>query len=424
MRTKLWALVAVVLTLGACTQELPVTDEGSRSEPSDLRSDVLLIQGENGPVAVRASTGRVFFDASGALPSPDGSIWYATSHAPGLTHVETVDAASGRVLHRTALDGELAVRVASGTGRALALTEPSRDGLLPAPRARTPIVIADPTDSSEPRRYVLQGNFEPEAFSVNDRSLFLIQHLPALAPAVYRVTVLDLASGEVSPIRGRFDAPPEQMAGTRLGQIWGRDARQLYTLYSSERPSYAQPATSLDLEHPGVSFIHVLDARDGWAFCVTLPDAMRHHSSRGLVMASAPDGRHLYLVDAMTGVVAVVDLEALLVTRYGSALKVAPGSEATLRPSALVSTDGQTLFVGGINDWGLVAIDTSTLRLTDSLIPDGAVSGLGSSSDGARLYASMLDRVAVLDANSGDEIGSVPFLGADEIMGVLTAARG
>src|SRR5688572_11781719 len=108
MRTKLWALVAVVLTLGACTKELPVRDEGSRSEPSDLRSDVLLIQSENGPVAVRASSGRVLFDASGALPSPDGSLWYTTSHATGLTYVETVDAASGRVLHRTALDGELA----------------------------------------------------------------------------------------------------------------------------------------------------------------------------------------------------------------------------------------------------------------------------------------------------------------------------
>jgi hypothetical protein len=422
MRTKLSALVAIALTLGACTQGPAAREDRSRSEPSDLRSDVLLLQSESGPVAVRASTGKVLFDAAGALPSPDGSIWYTTSHAPSLTHVETVDAASGRVLHRTALDGELAIRAVSRTGRALALTAPSRDGLVPAPRARTPIVIADPTGTSEPRRYVLQGNFEPEAFSVNDRRLFLIQHLPALAPVVYRVTVLDLASGEVSPIRGRFDAPPEQMAGMRLGQIWGRDARQLYTLYSSERPTYAQPTTGFDLEHPGVSFIHVLDARDGWAFCVTLPDAMRHHSSRGLVMAASADGGHLYLVDTMTGIVAVVDLAALQVIRYGAVLKVPPGPEASSRPSALVSTDGRTLFVGGINDWGLVAIDTSTLRLTNSLIPDDVVSGLGSSSDGERLYASMLDRVAVLDAQTGDEIGSVPFTGADAIVEILTAA--
>ena len=421
MRTKLSALVAIALTLGACTQGPAARDDRSRSEASDLRSDVLLLQSESGPVAVSASTGKVLFEAAGALPSPDGSIWYTTSHAPGLTQVETVDAASGRVRHRTALDGELAIRAVSRTGRALALTAPSRDGLVPAPRARTPIVIADPTGTSGPRRYVLQGNFEPEAFSVNDRSLFLIQHLPALAPAVYRVTVLDLASGEVSPIRGRFDAPPEQMAGTRLGQIWGRDARQLYTLYSSERPSYA-PTTGFDLEHPGVSFIHVLDARDGWAFCVTLPDAMRHHSTRGLVMAASADGDHLYLVDTMTGIVAVVDLAALQVIRHAPALKVPPGPEASSRPSALVSTDGRMLFVGGINDRGLVAIDTSTLRLTNSLIPDDVVSGLGSSSDGERLYASMLDRVAVLDAQTGDEIGSVPFTGADAIVEILTAA--
>lgn len=422
MRTKLSALVAIALILGACTEGPAARDPLPRYE-SGFRSDVLLLQSRLGPVAVQASTGRILLEGGGALPSPDGSLWYTTSRGAGVTGVETVEAASGRVLHRTSLDGDLIVRAVSRTGRAIALMAPSRDGVVPLPRARTPIVIADPTGTIEPRRYVLQGNFELEAFSVDERRLFLIQHLPALAPSVYRVTVLDLASGEVSPIRGRFDAPPEQMAGTRLAQIWGRDARQLYTLYSSERPSYAQPTKDLDeLEHPGVSFIHVLDARDGWAFCVTLPEAMRHHSTRGLVMASSTDGHHLYLVDAMTGIVAVVDLAALQVVRYGSVLKVPPGSEATLRPSALVSHDGRTLFVGGINGRGLVAIDTSTLRPTGRLLTDNLVSGLGSSADGERLYASLLDRVAVLDARTGDEIGSVPFMGADSIAGVLTAA--
>jgi hypothetical protein len=139
-------------------------------------------------------------------------------------------------------------------------------------------------------------------------------------------------------------------------------------------------------------------------------------------MAPSTDGRHLYLVDTMTSDVAVVDLAALGVTRYGTVLNVPPGSQPALRPSALVSRDGRTLFVGGINDRGLVAIDTSTLRLTDRLITDDAVWGLGSSVDGKRLYAALLDRVTVLNVTTGEYVGSVPFAGADPIVGVLTAA--
>ncbi len=420
MRRTTPAAIVIALAVAACTPSPPVRDSGTSTDPSALNLDVLLLQGEAGPVAVQAPTGSVLADAPGAVTSPDGSLWYLASHHVGGTRVATLDATTGAVLHEIRLDGDLVVRVVSGTGHAVALMSPRGDGVIPIPRSRTPIVVADPTGGGGPRRYVLPGNFEPEAFSVDDSRLFLIQHLPAETPAVYRVTVMDLATGDVTPVRGRFDSPPEQMAGTRLGQVWGPEARQLYTLYSSEQPSYSQRVTD-GVEHPAVSFIHVLDAREGWAFCVTLPDAMRHHSSRGLVMAPSADGRRLYLVDTTTSDIAVVDLAALEVTRYGTVLHVPPGSPQG-RPSALVSSNGRTLFVGGINGRGLVAIDTSTLRLTGRLITDDAVWGLGSSVDGERLYAALLDRVAVLNPTTGAQVGIVPFSGADSIVGVLTAA--
>jgi len=421
MRRTTLAAIVIAMAVAGCTPTPPVRDSGTSQDPIALNLDVLLLQGEAGPVAVQTATGSVLADAPGAVTSPDGSLWYRASHPGGGTRVETLDATTGAVLHELRLDGDLVVRVVSRTGHAVALMSPRGDGVIPIPRSRTSIVVADPTGEGEPRRYVLPGNFEPEAFSIDDSRLFLIQHLPAETPAVYRVTVMDLATGKVAPVRGRFDSPPEQMAGIRLGQIWGPEARQLYTLYSSEQPSYSQPVTG-GVEHPPVSFIHVLDTREGWAFCVTLPEAMRDHSSRGLVMAPSADGRHLYLVDTTTSNVAVVDLAALEVTRSGSVLHVAPGSETWLRPSALVSPNGRTLFVGGINGWGLVAIDASTLRLTERLITDDVVWGLGSSVDGQRLYAALLNRLAVLDARTGAEIGSVPFAGADSIVGVLTAA--
>ena len=44
----------------------------------------------------------------------------------------------------------------------------------------------------EPRRYMLAGNFEPEAFSLDGRALFVIEFSPPLAPYRYRVRSLDL----------------------------------------------------------------------------------------------------------------------------------------------------------------------------------------------------------------------------------------
>ena len=87
------------------------------------------------------------------------------------------------------------------------------------PRSRTSIVVADPTGAPQTRTFDLRGNFEPEAFSTDDRLLFMIQHLPAEAPTVYRVTVLDLKSGRVVPVFGPFKGPSERMPGIRLQQV-------------------------------------------------------------------------------------------------------------------------------------------------------------------------------------------------------------
>ena len=61
----------------------------------------------------------------------------------------------------------------------------------------------------------------------------MIQYLPAETPAVYRVVVLELASGEVRPVRGRFKTPPQRMPGVRLGQVFDPITSQMYTLYSN-----------------------------------------------------------------------------------------------------------------------------------------------------------------------------------------------
>ncbi len=229
MRAKPYIVAATfVLVLGACTSG-PTSD---RTPPAQVAAgsspaaDVLLLDTDAGPVAVSPSTGSILSGEAGAVAGPDGTRLYTTTVDGDRTVLVVRDAATDDQLSTTAVPGDLAVRVASDSGNAVALMAPLPDGVdpwTPVPRARTTIVVADPSGARPARTYHLRGNYEPEAFSVEDSRLFLIQYLPAEAPAVYRVTVLDLADGDVDEVHGRFKTPPERMPGIRLRQVFDRD---------------------------------------------------------------------------------------------------------------------------------------------------------------------------------------------------------
>ena len=184
------------------------------------------------------------------------------------------------------------------------------DPATPLPRSRTTIVIADPSGRQAPRTYDLRGNYEPEAFSTDDRNLFLIQHLPAETPTVYRVTVLDLKFGFVRPVFGPYKSPPERMPGTRLQQVYAPDGGKLYTLYTSTRAGYA-PHDAPVPSDAAVSFVHVLSLSEGWAHCVGLPPAMWDQPASAQALATSADGRSLYIVDSARGLVTVMDTRSL-----------------------------------------------------------------------------------------------------------------
>jgi hypothetical protein len=86
--------------------------------------------------------------------------------------------------------GELDVAAASISGRAIALVEPvpgTAPGV-PVPRAETTIVVADPVGGGEAMRYLLDGNYEPEAFSIDDGDV--PDRSAGRDPGVHRVVVL------------------------------------------------------------------------------------------------------------------------------------------------------------------------------------------------------------------------------------------
>ena len=402
-RNLMVALSVAALAVAACTQGAP--EEANRPVPRET----LLLTTQAGPLVVQIPSGSVLFDRPGTVASLGGSwLLSATPSATpsaGSTLLETVDGADAEPASDVRLDGTLDVRVVSESGAAVALMDPLPDGWdpeVPLPRSRTPIVVADPTGAGQPRTYDLRGNFEPEAFSTDDRQLFMIQHLPAEAPTVYRVTVLDLKRGRVHPVFGPYKAPPERMPGIRLQQIISPNADQLYTLYSSARPGYA-PHHAPVANDATVSFVHVLSLQDGWAHCVGLPKELWDRPAGEQGMATSPNGRLLYIVDATLGLVTVMDTASLEIRTAPIDLAV-PGVRHT---SAVVSADGSALFVATAGEHsGITRIDTDTFEVVRTWKTDD-VSGLGLSADGERLYVAFDDRVEVKDATTGSDLAGV-----------------
>jgi hypothetical protein len=424
MRSRSFIVASTLaVMLGACTG-------GSAADPDkeSATRDVVLLRTADGALALESGSGAVVTEDEGALVAPDGSRIYTAAQTGSTTTVNTIDPATGAILSTTAVDGSLEVRAVSLSGHAAAMMAPRPAGIdawTPIPRAHTTIVVADPSGTRPLWRFHLDGNFEPEAFSVNDTRLFMIEYLPAEAPAAYRVTFLDLRDGNVFPVFGRFRAPPERMPGVRLRQIFDPTADQLYTLYTNESSAYLRGASSYGdgwasdaSGNDEVTFVHVLNLRKGWAYCAGMPRALWGQPAKAQAMASSPNGRILYIVDSVRGIVAEMDTRSLEIIR---SVRVDLGSGVGSKTSVVTSADGATLFVASAIDGSAIyTIDARTLAVTGRWPVQGGVVDLDLSNDGARLYAAVDDGVTVLDAATGAALESLGAHGVQSIVHVET----
>jgi DNA-binding beta-propeller fold protein YncE len=133
-------------------------------------------------------------------------------------------------------------------------------------------------------------------------------------------------------------------------------------------------------------------------------------------MAPSPDGRLLYIVDSMRGIVAVMNTRTLEITRTG---RIDPRPLEHDRTSAVLSADGNTLYVG-VGGPSVSRIDVATLDVLGDWPLPGDVTGLALSEDGARLYAALGDGVAIVDTGTGDASATLPFAEVDSILHVAT----
>jgi hypothetical protein len=418
MRVRSMILTSILVSAAACTGRGGPQEPRERPAASSLE-DVLTLGTGDGTVIVGSSSGAVLSSAEGQVAAPDGTRLYATTGRDGSTVLGARDSSTGDLLSTTELDGRLDVRAASLSGRAVALMRPLPAGIdsgYALPRTHTSIVVTDPTGEGATRRYRLKGNFEPEAFSVDDTRLFLIQYLPAEAPRAYRVTFLRLLNGKVEPVFGRFKTPPERMPGIRLAQVFDPTAEQLYTLYTNRAAEHYHDswadASDGDRE---VSFVHVLNLRQGWAYCAGLPRSLWGQPAKAQAMAPSPDGRSLYIVDSMRGLIAEMNTRSLKITRSA---RIDMGVYEHGRTSAGMSADGNTLYVG-VGAPEVSRIDVESMQLLGRWPLPGDVTGLALSEDGARLYAALGDGLAVLDTGTGDA-ATLSFGGIESILHVAT----
>ena len=334
-----------------------------------------------------------------AAVSADGSLAYAVTRATtGGSVLVGLDPAKGVPIRSVALGGGWLPRAISPDGRSCALSR-NPAAALPAARARTALLV---TTEGRQREYDLTGVVEPDAFSQDGAALFVLEWLPATAPDHYRVRLLDLTSGTLSPLLTRDKVPvprgaEEEMRGEGRQAVLSPNGQILYTLYTHQ-PGHRH-TRDLIAGRPGNvhAFVHVLHLTERWAYCLDLPDPFGTGPAASHAIAIAPEGGPLAVVDVMTGHLAYADTTSLAIDR----VVPVPRSDGA---ASLVIAD--RVFVGAGS--ALTVLDRRTDAVTAHWAVPGPVRGLGLNQDRTRLYAGGADEVVWLDAVTGTLIGRAP----------------
>jgi hypothetical protein len=403
MKRHLVIPILILGVLSACVSQ--AAERSGDASPTALGDAAatpvggLVLVGTNGGMAAaEMSTGKVLFNEERAIASPDRSLVYSTSHGA----LRVLEADSGDVVDSfPAPAGTIPIAASEEGLVALIPTGAATYPAAPEGRLSTPVDIAD-TESGDAQHLNLHGNFEPEAFSTDGRSLFLIQYLPAAAPDHYRVMELALASEKIFRVASPDKVPPSSMQGTRLQQVWAPDRSVLYTLYTNQVSSGAP-----------LTFVHVLNLAEKWAHCIDLPPSFGSSRPSAKAMVGSPDGKHLYVTDADAQLIATINTRRFAVQTTDVA--DVPSPQGREPASASLAADG-TLYVSGGDRVSMFNVGTMTpgpAWTSDSLILDEALSP-----DGTILFLSTADGIQARDPDTGTSLGAARLPGARVILAV------
>jgi DNA-binding beta-propeller fold protein YncE len=227
----------------------------------------------------------------------------------------------------------------------------------------------------------VNGDFVFDALSNDGNSLYLIQKM--IEPNHYRVRLYDVAAGSLmpQPVADKRE-PNEPMNGIRGDSTADPAGNHVYTVYI----------------RAGGPFIHALPLGQPFAWCVDLPSRAPNDMEKQFhwALAISRDGTSLYAANAALGTVAVLTTgdapkvvrSGLLALGHPNTLLGGLATNAEAKgPSiggAALSTDGRTLFTFG--ETGVVAIDTTTLKVRARYLDPWQPDTMRMSTDGKWLY--------------------------------------
>ncbi len=433
-RTTLIGLVILALVAGACTASTvpagkpaattvpagaPASDAASSALPPPSADAWLAVghQGTAGLEVILASTGEKTLDLPTGTPNALWGRLITAEVRGGQTVVRDLVVQPGFGGDSTTLTGAWRLPTigpdpvpvgVSGDGNTIVLVQAKNGG----PTSRFAILRR----GFAKRAFIIElsGRYDYDALSPNGSTLYVVEHLEKNEGGTYQVRAVDSATGTVAEgvIADKRNIN-EAMAGYPLAQVRRQDGLVL-TLYQG-------------MQHP---FIHALNSAEAWAVCIDLPasglDDAAAEADWGL--AQAPDGRSVYAVNATLGLVGEVDPVQLGLRRAasvkplaGTGIVLAKFGHQAAGPTGLrvvVSPDGRSIYAAGAG--GIMALDSTTLKVAATFEQGMAVDALAVTPDGGTLYALLDDgHIVKLDAASGTLLGTVPGDGYDRLVAVV-----
>ncbi|MEX1006908.1 MAG: hypothetical protein WD271_03590 [Acidimicrobiia bacterium] len=387
-----------------------VAGVGSPVAQASPPTDGLLYVGSASTItALSPETGAVQFTKSPAIASRDWSRLYSTQSTNTATVLTTSDARTGKALATRKLAPNLGLRAVSDDGSAAVLSENATTGANPyepTPRPTTTLTVV--RTGQKPRTYTVMGNVEPEAFSLSNYSLFVIEYSPPTAPDRYRVARIDVVGHakvlKTRAVRSNEDELQEPMRGTARAQTMAPDGRRLYTLYTRD-------ATATE---PAEAFVHVLDLQRERATCVDLPPEFA--ASPVGAVAVSPSGTRLYVVAPAAAALAELDTATLRITR--TARLPEPSTDTTVRATVAGST---TLYVATASE--VTSVNLTDLAASGAWYVPGTVTGIQPASSSRTLFVSLTDRVLAVDPRTGTTQREFASINAGRIDHVAPALR-
>lgn len=374
--------VVSLVILGACGQpSSPVATE-----------DVLFLASPQGLFAVTSEDDRSRFAGPLAVPTRDWSTTVRTVARHRATNVIANDPSSGVSRWEREVPGQVRVKVVSNDGSFVALS-PLRERYYRDGREQTKLLITG--EEHSPQRVVLDGNYEPEAFSTDGKSLFVIRYMPASNPNSYQVRRLDLVTEKVEGVYTPDAHLQERMGGTARVQAASQQGDRLYTLY-----------TLMGNDGERHAFVHVLSLDELWAHCIDLPEGFAESAESATALAVTPDGSRLVAANSVTGTIAEIDTEKLALART-TEMDLGSGREA------FASTSSSTIYLA--SGERVIAVDTATLGERHAWAMPERVRGLQATQDSRRLYVGLKKRIVLLDALSGKQLELIDPSGVGRI---------